>query len=198
MSLSLSPYLVDLDKARGAIGSKDEKLRRMIGGKFKNDMSRADDWFSHEIGNGAPSRYDALRAVIDGGPFDEKYGFQYGYAYEMICGFFGKHLYNNPFSPFRGDWLGQVDAGLARLGITAVEVGEFTYSPPSPLPLPEGFPGYGEWSVEDCAKGLAQWEASAEDQRAALDREVLEAVECCVDWMLDSGGTGRAVVGFHS
>ncbi|GAA4897219.1 hypothetical protein LX16_1162 [Stackebrandtia albiflava] len=199
MSFSLSPYLVDLRKARGAIGSEDEKLRRMIGGKFKAAMAHADDWFADQIAGGAPTRYDALRAVVDGGPFDDAYGFQYGYAFEMICGFFGRSLNNNAFSPFRSGWLARVDEGLAALGVTAVEVSEFSYgSPPAPLPRPAEFvPAYGEWSPKQCRTALAQWNAATAEAREALDPEVLEAVESCVAWMRESVANGRHVVAFH-
>ncbi|GAA3943835.1 hypothetical protein GCM10023085_27280 [Actinomadura viridis] len=199
MSYSLSLYLVDLDKVRGAIGSQDDKLRRMIGGRFKAQIAHSDDWFSSEIESGAPTRYDAVRAVINGGPYDEQYGFQYGYAYQMICEFYGRHLFNNHFSPFRGDWLETVDEGLRTLGIK-VAVTDFMYgSVPSSLPRPEHLPCYGEWAPEECAQALAQWEATTPEQRAALDPEVLEAIESCIEWTREAQarpGTGVAGFGF--
>ncbi|MFJ8584386.1 hypothetical protein ACIRD2_06965 [Streptomyces sp. NPDC093595] len=201
MSYSLSPYLVDLAVVRGAVGSGDVKLRRMIGGRFKQRLAHDDDYFADEIERGAPTRYDALRAVIDGGPFDAapEFAFQYGYAYRMICEFHGRFLFNNHFSPFRGSWLEEVDAGLSALGITAVAVTDFMYgSVPDPLPHRD-LPGYGEWSAEQCARGLAQWEASTPEQRGALDPEVLEAVESCVDWMREARAReGFGIAGFGS
>ena len=199
MSMGLSVYLVDLRVARDAIGSGDVKLRRMIGGRFKRQIASADEQFSHEIEQGAPSRYEALRAVIEGGPFDDRYGFQYGYAYQLVCEFYGKALFNNDFSPYRGSWLEDVDAGLAQLGIKAVELTEFTYgSPPSPLPRPEWVPEYGEWSPEECREALAQWESTTPDQRQAVDREVREAIESCVGWFREAQKKdGFGIAGFN-
>ncbi|MEV6398660.1 hypothetical protein AB0M39_28435 [Streptomyces sp. NPDC051907] len=199
MSYGLSLYLVDLAAVRGAIASGDEKLRRMMGGRFKRDLARDDDYFADEIANGAPTRYEALRAVIDGGPFDAAHGFQYGYAYKMVCEFHGRFLFNNHFSPFRGSWLDDVDKGMAELGVKAVAVTDFMYgSAPAPLPSSE-LPGYGEWSAEQCREGLAQWEASAQEQRAALDPEVLAAVESCVEWMRQAQAKeGYGIAGFGS
>jgi hypothetical protein len=200
MSLSLTLYHVDLAQARGAIGSRDDKLRRQLGGRFKADMARADEWFDSAIEGGAPKRYDALRAVIDGGPFDERFGFQYGYAYEMICRHFGRYLNNNSFSPFRGDWLEDVDKGLAQLGISAVKVTSFMVGGlPDPLPRPDDFPGYDEWSEAACREALAQWTAADAARRAAVDGEVLAAIESCAGWMravVAKRGSGVAGFGY--
>lgn len=198
MSYSLSLYAVNLAQVREAVGSGDQKLRRMVGGRFKREMARDDEWFSDQIGNGAPTRYEALRAVIDGGPFDESHAFQYAYAYKMLCEFHGRFLDNSSFSPFRGRWLDVVDEGLASLGVKAVSVGEFTYgSLPSPLPRPDDLPDYGEWSPDECREGLAQWEAAAPERKAALDPEVLEAAESCAGWMRQvTEREGYGIAGF--
>lgn len=197
MRLSLNLYLADSAEVRGTIGSRNEKLRRTIGGQSTDDMARADLEFNYKLLLGAPTRDKALRAVINGGPFEAKHGFQYGYAYEMVCGFLGKRLNNHLFHRFRADWLEQVDAGLAELGITAVKVGCFVHPPPPPLPRPADLPGYGEWSAKACEDGLAQWKATTAAQRAALDPRVGRAAERCGEWLRASSGTGRAVVGFR-
>ncbi|RCV50012.1 DUF7691 family protein [Marinitenerispora sediminis] len=199
MSYALTTYVIDIDVARAAIGSKDEKLRRMIGGRFKRQLAADDRYFAHEIERGAPTRHEAVRAVIDGGPYDEQYAFQYGYAYQLVCEFYGRACFNNDFSPFRGDWLEQVDAGLKQLGITAVAVTEFGYgSLPAELPRPEHLPCYGEWSAEECRQALAQWEATTPDQRAALEYEVRTAIESCSRWWSDAVAAERGVAGFMS
>ncbi|GAA2420888.1 hypothetical protein GCM10010191_35290 [Actinomadura vinacea] len=199
MSYSLSPYLVDLNKLNGAIGAQDDKLRRMIGGRFKTRLAHDDEYFSDQIEEGCPTRYEAVRAVINGGPFDESYSFQYGYAFQTICEFYGRFLYNNHFSPFRGAWLETVDEGLAKLGIKAVAVTDFMYgSVPSPLPRPDHLPCYGEWTPAQCAEALAQWEATTQEQRDSLDSEVLEAVESCIEWTREAQNKpGWGVAAFH-
>lgn len=165
MSLSLTIYLVDLTRARAAIGSRDDKLRRQICGRFRGELERADEWFSSEIEGGAPKRYDAIKAVFYGGPFERPYAFQYGYAYEMIVRHFGKYLDNNDFSPFRGDWLEMVDGGMEALGLSP-RVTTFMYGRvPEPLPRPDDFPGYGEWSAAQCKEGLEQYTSKRESRQ---------------------------------
>lgn len=198
MSMALTLYLVDLAKARAAIGSRDDKLRRQICGRFRADLERADDWFSTEIEGGAPKRYDAIKAVFEGGPFDRRFAFQYGYAYEMIVRHFGNYLDNNCFSPYRGDWLEQVDRGMAALGLP-VRVTTFMYGGlPDPLPRPDDFPGYGEWSAAPCAEGLSQWRAKSPlREDFVADRQVLEAIESCAEWMKAAvGKPGSGIAGF--
>ena len=95
------PYVVDLDVLNGSVGSKDDKLRRMIGGRFRQHLTHFDSQFDHLIEGGGPPIYEAIRAVIDGGPFDERYGVMYNYAFKWICEFHGRFLDNSDFSPMR-------------------------------------------------------------------------------------------------
>jgi hypothetical protein len=200
MSYSLSIYVVELDRVKGAIGSRDDKLRRMIGGRFKAQLTHDDDWFADEIAAGAPTRYEAVRAVVDGGPFDPAYGFQYGYAYQTICQFYGRFVDNRYFSAFRGRWLDHIDDGLATLGIKAVSVRAFMYhSLPPSLPQPDELPGYGEWTPEQCAEALVQWESTTPPQREEVDHEVLAAIESCVEWIREAQARpGWGIAGFFS
>ena len=40
MGYGLMVYAVELDKVRAAVGSDDEMIRRVIGGRFKRDIAR--------------------------------------------------------------------------------------------------------------------------------------------------------------
>jgi hypothetical protein len=196
MSLSLSLFLVDPEIPRAAIGSGDVRMRRAIGGRFKQEMSADDDYFSYEIANGAPTRYEALTAVVDGGPFDERHGFQYGYAYRMICAFHGRRLWGNSFSPFKYAWLEHVDEALKSLGVDAVAVSDLGYGLPSPLPHTD-LPGHGVWTARECAAALVQYEAVTAEQFATLDDHVREAVEEIGGWLRETRAhPGRGVAGF--
>ncbi|MFI6583040.1 hypothetical protein [Embleya sp. NPDC050493] len=198
MSLSLSIFVVDPEVTRAVVGSRDVRVRRAIGGRFKQEMAQDDDYFASEIEAGAPTRYEALTAVVDGGPFNETHTFQYGYAYRMICAFHGRRQWGNSYSPFRFAWLGHVDEALRSLGITAVQVSEFGYGLPAPLPRTD-LPGHGVWSPADCVTALTQFEAVTEAQLAALDDDVREAVEECAGWLRAARASeGRGVVGFMS
>jgi hypothetical protein len=196
MSYALMTYVVDLHALHSSVGSKNDKLRRMIGGRFKQHLAHSDSQFDHLDG---PSVHEAIRAVIDGGPFDSRYGTMYGYAYEWICQFHGRALFNNDFSPMRAGWLETVDEGLAELGVTAVSIGEFGFGrAPSPIPAPDFLPCYGEWSTSECQKALEQWETVADERKAALDPYVRKAVESCMDWCNTAAAAGRGIAGFFT
>ncbi|MGW0703031.1 DUF7691 family protein [Streptomyces sp. NPDC002867] len=205
MSSSLSVYLLDVAATRALVGSRDDQLLEVIRTRFEDDLARDDDYFSHAIEEGAPKAYEALRAVIHGGPFSENKddAFQYGYAYERLCSLTGSFLDNDCFTPHRGDWLSRVDEGLKALGITAVSVEHFSYSD-LPDPLPYTFtPGCGEWSPDHIAQALEQFEATKRavdesGQAPPLEPEVLEAVMQCLGWMRHAAGRpGFGVIGFR-
>ncbi|MCF3122093.1 hypothetical protein IPZ68_20635 [Streptomyces arenae] len=206
MSSSLSVYLLDVAATRALVGSRDDQLLEVIRTRFGDDLTRDDDYFSHEIEQGAPTAYEALRAVVHGGPFSEHkdHAFQYAYAYKRLCSLTGSFLDNDCFTPHRGDWLSVVDQGLNTLGITAVSVDGFGYSD-LPAPLPFSFtPGCGEWTPDQIARALEQFEATkqavdASGQAAHLEPEVVEAVTQCLGWMRHAAGRkGFGVIGFRS
>ncbi|MFE9574399.1 hypothetical protein ACFYMW_38800 [Streptomyces sp. NPDC006692] len=206
MSSGLSVYLLDVAATRALVGSRDEQLLEVIRTNFADDLARADDYFSDAIERGAPTAYEALEAVVRGGPFseDQEVAFQYGYAYERLCELTGSFLDNSSFTPHRGDWLSVVDQGLKALGITAVSVESFSYSDlPDPLPYTYT-PGCGEWTPTQIAQALEQFESAkqaidASGQAPPLEPEVVEAVMQCVGWMNHAAARpGFGVIGFRA
>ncbi|WP_405681815.1 hypothetical protein [Streptomyces sp. NBC_00057] len=206
MSSSLSVYLLDVAATRALVGSRNDQLLEVIRNSFGDDLARDDDYFSHAIEEGAPTAYEALRAVINGGPFNENkdHAFQYGYAYKRLCSLTGSFLDNNCFTPHRGDWLSVVDEGLNALGVTAVSVEDFSYSDlPDPLPYTY-MPGCGEWTPYHIAQALEQFEATKRavdesGQAPPLEPEVVEAVMQCLGWMRHAAERpGFGVIGFRS
>src|SRR6478752_6369422 len=186
MSSSLSVYLLDVAATRALVGSRDDRLLESIRVGGAAELARDDTYFAHEIGQGAPTAYEALRAVVHGGPFDddENHAFQYGYAYKRLCSITGAFLDNSSFTPHRGDWLSTVDQGLKTLGVTAVSVEDFGCGG-LPDPLPYTFtPGCGEWTPGDIAQALEQLEEAGRAGHAPpSDPEVAEAVVQCLGWM---------------
>lgn len=195
MSFALMTYVVDLDTLNSSIGSKNDELCRMIGDQFKRHLADYDRQFDDDL-----AIHEAIRAVIDGGPFDQQYGYKYAYAYRWICAFHGRALDNRDFSPMGVEWLDMVDGGLRELDVPAVRLGGFSGGfVPSPIPSPDDmFPSYGEWSLTKCRKALEHWESVNDERKAALDPEVLEAVESCMGWCETAATDGRGVAGFLS
>ncbi|MEU4213162.1 hypothetical protein AB0F13_24760 [Streptomyces sp. NPDC026206] len=93
-----------------------------------------------------------------------------------------------------------VDEGLTALGITAVSVEAFSHSD-LPAPLPWTYvPGCGEWTPEQCAQALAQFEVTKKKGHAPpLEPEVVEAVMQCIGWMRHAQSRpGFGIIGFSS
>ncbi|MFF4568492.1 hypothetical protein [Streptomyces sp. NPDC001410] len=202
MSSGLSVYLLDVAATRALVGSGDDQLLQVVRDSFGDELARDDDYFRYQIERGAPTAYEALRAVVHGGPFseDKEHAFQYGYAYRRLCELTGSFLPNDSFMPFRGDWLSVVDEGLAALRVTAVSVESFSYSDlPDPLPYTY-IPGCGEWTPGQMARALKQFEATkAAGHAPPLEPEVVDAVMQCLGWMRHAESRpGFGVIGFCS
>ncbi|MGW2377759.1 MULTISPECIES: DUF7691 family protein [Kitasatospora] len=203
MSSSLSPFLINPTDARGLVGSRDEQLLQVIRDEFGDQLASSDDWFSSEIKDGAPTAYEALHAVVHGGPYSDnpEHAFQYGYAYKRLCALTGSHLDNSSFSPFRGTWLDVVDEGLQALRITAVSLAEFGYSSGMPDGIPYSYlPGCGVWTHEACLEALEQFEQTKRDNHAPpLEPEVVEAIADVLAWLRHAQARpGFGVIGFVS
>jgi hypothetical protein len=197
MSSHLYTYLLDLPKIRALVGSGDEQLLEVIRQHFGDRMATADEQFDYLIEAGAPTAYEALRAVINGGPFGH-HAFQYRLAYQRLCELTGFDLSANVFSHFRGDWLDEVDKGLASLNVTAISLFYFTL-PQVPVPVEQSPEvGYGEWSPDQIAQALHQFRTSVSDGTARQgDPEVTAAVAECLSWMhVAESKPGLGIAGF--
>ncbi|MGW0732422.1 DUF7691 family protein [Streptomyces sp. NPDC002851] len=202
MSSGLTVHLLDLNATRAIIGSRDEQLLEVIRTNFSDQLDHDDDWFSSEIEDGAPTAYEALRTVVNGGPFsdNEDHAFQYAYAYKLLCSLTGAFLNNSCFSPFKGDWLSVVDQGLRDLRITAVSLEDFWLgSLPQELPRTH-IPSSGEWTPEQITRALQQFEETkAADHAPPLEPEVVDAVMQCLNWMRHAEQQpGFGIIGFVS
>ncbi|WP_043721130.1 DUF7691 family protein [Nocardia asiatica] len=67
MSSSLNVYLLDPAATRALVCSRDDQLLEVIRHNFEDELARNDDYFSHQIEQGVPTAYEALRAVVHGG-----------------------------------------------------------------------------------------------------------------------------------
>ena len=201
MSYGLNVYLLDLDATHALIGSGDEQLLQVIRTRFADELAHADEYFRDEIENdGAPTAYEALRAVVHGGPYSEseEHASYYTYAYERLCSLTGSRLNNRPFSPYRGSWLSRVDDGLAAMRITAVSLESFEWSSALPgLPETETV-RCGEWTPKQIARALEQFEATkAAGHAPPLEPEVVEAIQGCIGWLRTAEQhPGFGIVGF--
>lgn len=193
MSYGFMVWSVDTLKIRQVVGSKDDKLRRMIGGRFKRDLASLDDLFDHAIAAGAPNTYEALRRIVDGDELGRDHGAIYRYAYKLIVEHFGSALDNNAVYPWRGEFDG-IDGALADLGVPFKLSRFFATDLPVDLPRPDDFPLSG-W-----VDGAEVNAAHAAFQRASLAGVAPEwrgVVDCVRLWFHQAAAKRRGLVSFY-
>ncbi|MFR9751618.1 hypothetical protein ACL02S_11330 [Nocardia sp. 004] len=198
MGCIMHVYLVDSDVIEEAIYSEDTELFEAIIADWSDDDG--DDESSGNESDGDDEDWDdegedldpeiALRALIDGGPFEEEYGRSYLEAYESICDHFGEYFCD---ITFHLGWQPKVNEAFAELGMElSMNHLLFGGACTCVFPAPD-WGGDGCWTKEECAKALEQWEASDPAVRAALDPAVLKDVECHVGWLRESKRTGKDI-----
>jgi hypothetical protein len=185
-------WAVDTNKLRQAAGSKDEKLRRMIGGRFKRDLARLDELFEDSIASGGPNTYEALRQIIDGTVPDGTRGGIYFYAFKLLVEHFGRFLDNGAVYPWSSPDFAPVNAVLKKMGVP-FEVGSLHGSSlPVKLPYPDDFPLTG-WVDEAEVKKVA---AAFEGAKTPKGEEAA-IVECVRGWFRDAAAQGRGLVSYY-
>jgi hypothetical protein len=144
VSYSLVPYIVDLEKVKSAINSGDKELLAKLLQKSELDDD-LDPSMSDEVENddddedNEPSLGRAVGDLILGRKRVEWAGFQYGYALEQLCNYFGT-------SPQGDNWSGVRWEIMEATGADVLLV-----SSGSPVELPEidDFPTIGYLSAQD-------------------------------------------------
>lgn len=196
MSSFLSTYIQNIAAIRAIVGSGDSRLLETMREKCASDMAFDDEELDFLIDEGAPTAYEALQAVVHGGPYG-KHASQYLRAYQRLCVAHGVSLNCNDFAYLSGGWLNEVDNALKSMNVTAVSLFSFT---DAQIPVPvEQSPvlGYGEWSADEIALALAQYEAAVASGLTARDPDVAHSVEQCVDWMRSAAKIpGYGIIGF--
>ncbi|MFJ9371544.1 hypothetical protein ACIRRA_45145 [Nocardia sp. NPDC101769] len=192
MGSIMNVYLVDIATVEAAIGSKDDALFEAIT-KHWHDAGEEDD---RECGCGGVKldARSALRAVINGGPYDEDCGYAYLEACESICAHFGEDIDQEVF---HHSFQRTLDEAFGELGMWDEGRIDLLYSfrEHHGLPDPEWADG-GSWSKEYCAEELEQWNNSDPAVRATLGEYVLRDVESRVNWMRASKAADKDIMVF--
>lgn len=126
MSSVLCPIAVDLDKVRGAIGSKNKALIGRVRRAHAGILDQIDEMLAEDLdegegeGDAEPfTTADALRHLVMGEPRRDDVGFAYGYCFEALCLHFGDMLNNSEWSAMRVEWFATVQKELGKAGVTA-------------------------------------------------------------------------------
>lgn len=194
MGYGFMVWAVDTVKLRQVAGSKDEKLRRMIGGRFKRDLAELDDLFSHSISAGGPNTYEALRQIIDGTVPDGGRNGIYYYAFRLLVEHFGKFQDNGAVMPWNSPDFDPVNAALAAMGVPLKMDRFYGSDLPVNLPWPDDFPSTG-WVDEGEAQKIHAAFSGATSR--GDDPEAERIVECVRGWFRNAASLGRGLVSYY-
>lgn len=187
-------WAVDIEKLKTVAGSKDEKLRRMIGGRFKRNVASLDDLFRHDIAAGRPSTYEALRQIIDGAIPEGAQGGIYAYAFQLIVEHFGKPLDNGAVYPWNSPDFGPVDGALAERKVPFELASFYGCSLPVKLPTPDDFPSTGWVSAAKVQEVHAAFTAAPEIE---MESDVRDIVDCVRGWFRVAASLQRGLVSYY-
>lgn len=181
-------WAVDTNKLQQVAGSKDEKLRRMIGGRFKRDIARLDDMFD------SPNTYEALRQIIDGEIPEGARGGVYAYAFKLLVEHFGKFQDNGCVYPWNSPDFKNIDSALAEMGVP-FKFGTFQWSDlPVKLPSPDDFPCTG-WVNPDKVKEIDA--ALAKATYSGTDSEVSDVINAMRGWFRNAASKDWGLVSYY-
>lgn len=188
-------WSVDTDKLKQVAGSHDDKLRRMICGRFKRDLARLDDLFEHTIAAGGPNTHEALRQIFDASiPEGVRDGAIHRYAFKLVVEHFGSFLDNNAVYPWSSPEFGPIDRALADLAVPFKMSTFFGSGLPVALPYPDDFPITG-WL--DAATVATIDAAFARSTPVTLDGETATIVDCVRGWFRAAAGKQRGLVSYY-
>ena len=187
-------WAVDTAKLRQIAGSKDEKLRRMIGGRFKRDLAQLDDLFEHSIAAGEPNTYEALRQIVDGAIPEGARGGIYAYAFRLLVQHFGKFLDNSAVCPWNSPDFKPIDAALAAMDVPFEMSSLYGFSLPVKLPSPDDFPSAG-WETPNRVREVNAAFHSA--PTVEMDAQTADIVACIRGWFRDAAALQRGLVSYY-
>jgi hypothetical protein len=199
MSYAVTPIAVDLDRVRGALGSKDKTLLAHLQQALADDLEQVDDMLADddEEGEEPLTTADVLRHLVMGEPYRESdgTGFAYGYCFEALCKHFGERLGDNYWSGMRSAWFDAVQEALKQAGVNEKQfsicrlVGR---GAPVKLPEIDDFPGIGYLTRAEVVG--AREALAAADLTKVENGEAAEAIEQVRAWLDECARSGRDLV----
>ena len=208
MSYAIHPYAVPLPKLDAAIGSKDESLLETIAEWAGDELDTLDELFEEDRENydepeeegfvDPPTIRDALRDLIFAEPHDNQIAARrYVFLIELLCRYYGEFLSNDQWSPFKADWLTDVDDALAAAGVPPTYALTRLTAGGAPVKVPayrEESPSVGYLRGPDVAAARRAFDAAGLSTK--LSPDVLESVDQVRGWLGDCERTGRDLVCF--
>ena len=172
MSYSLVPYLVDLEKLRRVMGSKDDVLLKSVLSNIGDEDETSDDAEGdndEDVEEDEEEEISMTRAVTDlisgNKPVDGS-GHVYGYALENICNTIGTRLGADEWCGIRWEVL----------EATGVETLLVTSGSPVPLPEIDDFPTIGFLTLDETEKMLASVKEDGLTSAAPIGRVIKRTI----------------------
>jgi hypothetical protein len=187
MGYGLMVYSVNCDKIVEICGSGDDKLRRSISGRFKDDIASTNENLGYSNERGEPSVFLAIRHLIMG---EEKNlpGVLYGYGLKYIVEYFGKYLDNNLFYPCNIEYLDEIDSQLAQTG-ASIKISDLIFQKlPIAFPIPSDFPLYGYWDAKTVGENV---------EYLQLCSEKTTEIQAIQQWLEFASIRGEGIVGYY-
>jgi hypothetical protein len=194
MGYGFMVWAVDTAKLQQVCGSKDDKLRRMIGGRFKRKLASLDELFSSSIARGQPNTYEVLRQIIDGTVPEGARGGLYFYAFGLLVEHFGRALDNAAVYPWGSADMNPTSEALRAMGVPFALDAFQGCSLPVKLPYPDDFPSTGWLPAGEVARIDR---AFAESKPVPMDAGTAEVVSCIRGWFREASALGRGLVSYY-
>ena len=185
MSYVLTPYLIDLERLRQAVGSQDESLIAALLDEEASDFE--DEWEEgepDEVSDLEISLDHAVRCLVRGEHLGKAAGSQYGYAIERLCRHLGEAILPDIWGGVR--WTAVEDSGLEDLLTTT--------GPPVRIPDPGGFPTIGHLTAAEVAAKVSQLGATHLTSDDDGLQELLAEYET---WLRTAAARQKAIVFFY-
>jgi hypothetical protein len=203
MSTAVYVYAVPVDRLRAIPGSGDKRL--LDATEQSTDFLEIDEIAEDnedEEGH-PPTCAEAFKQIINGEPYDTRFSYVYGYAYEALCMAIGEATERSWTSIARSyDWFPRIDKALAALGI-ALKMNDLLYRGALiDIPEPDDFPGLGWWTEAEIARAaevlqtLDLQRLDAGIRKTIGDMEAIEDIRSWINVAVNRPGTW--LIGVHS
>ena len=192
MSVQVRPYRIPWARITRVFGSRDEGL---VGTVLQGQRVATRAYYpdEDEQGEEPPTYRDALRAIVNGGPFKTGYPEVYVSAVGLICASLGEALEELQLPEEDASLLSLAETVLQERGVT----GRFSIAAlvrrgaPFAIPQPEGLPALGYLTA-------AEVETALQCHRSLDLAEVPPAVRAVIDqagaWLVAASEAREAIV----
>ena len=197
MTGDLAAYLLDVERLQSVLGGRDQALaQEIVAGCFTTARYYFVGWAGGRIGDGGPTLTDAVGALIDGGPFDCRFAYQYGYALEPICAAVGDELDNSLWCEIGVEVYEEVDDFFHRSG-ALVRVEDLCFGRPLPFELAvrPDHPQIG-YRARDEVADIAAMLTRACAAHHGCDEWIADNARAVRDWFVQAAGSGLDLVFF--